>query len=713
MNQKKPETEAKKEKPSYIKPLLENIPPILQSFNQWVLWKAIWKESEQKWTKVPIDPKTLRYASSNKRETWSDFDTACKVLAKYYGKKVDGIGFVVTNKDPFVGIDCDRCVDKQAEKNSIAQPFGGYIEQINSYAEYSPSGSGIRIVAKGNLPKGHQCRNGSQIEIYSTGRFLTITGATLDGYNNLREANGELNQFYREVVSNNQTIPKNNPQPDLPEPKPQVDVSPYLSDSRIKKLWGGDISGYPSQSEADLGLCSLLAKHESDPQRVDALFRQSKLYRRKKWNKIHNSAGQTYGEMTIEKAYTGKPKAVPYCEEMAVPEPPAAKPTPESNTSLLFPYDAMTGFMGDFAKTYGEYLKPPEHFFYMANLTIFGLSVCDKLCLYSQRKPAPRFYTIILGESGDTRKSTAIEETDEFFQEFFEKGTIAVCRGAASAEGIGKIFNSTNKVLLYYDEFKVFVEKSNIKNSTLLPAVNTLFESKRYENRTAKDPIVIENALLSLLAASTVDTFSNMFKPKFLHIGFNNRLFLVPGDSDKCISLPPLIPKEKKEYLYHRLRQRLQLIDSNPEISLTKEATEKWDEFYKKWKSSKSIFKKRIDTYGLRLMPLLAINDMKTCVDLETIEKAISILDWQHNVRRIYDPIDVESRVGKMEEKIRRQLIKKSPLKKRDLQRAVNYNRGDSDIWVFDQAAVNLAKNGELEFDATNGICAALDIEGK
>ncbi|MCK4485341.1 MAG: hypothetical protein KAU38_01090, partial [Desulfobacterales bacterium] len=316
-------------------------------------------------------------------------------------------------------------------------------------------------------------------------------------------------------------------------------------------------------------------------------------------------------------------------------------------------------------------------------------------------KPAPRLYTILLGESGDTRKSTAIEETEQHFRSFIEPGSMAVCRGAASGEGIGKLLGKVSKVLLYYDELKVFVSKCGIKNSTLLMATNTLFEATRYENQTSKDPFIIEHALVSLLAASTTDTYAGLFDSKFLDIGFNNRLFLVPGDSDKCFPVPISIPDEQIHRLHGQLQNRLKLTKDVLAMSIDQDAGERWAEFYRQIKGS-SPYAKRLDTYGLRLMPLLALNDLKETVDLEVVNKVIALLEWQHQIRQAYDPIDAEGKVARMEEAIRRAFKIKSTWDVRGLQRKVHYNRHG--IWVWDSAIKNLRRNTEVHFNARNKI---------
>ncbi len=66
----------------------------------------------------------------------------------------------------------------------------------------------------------------------------------------------------------------------------------------------GDCSGYASQSEADLALCSLLAFYAGpDPARIDRLYRASALYR-DKWDEQRGEL--TYGEMTIAKVLDGR-----------------------------------------------------------------------------------------------------------------------------------------------------------------------------------------------------------------------------------------------------------------------------------------------------------------------------------------------------------------------------------------------------------------------
>jgi hypothetical protein len=66
-----------------------------------------------------------------------------------------------------------------------------------------------------------------------------------------------------------------------------------------RSLWSGRESRYPSQSEADMGLCFFLGFWTGgDPGRMDQLFRESGLYR-EKWDRRHYGNGATYGAVCI------------------------------------------------------------------------------------------------------------------------------------------------------------------------------------------------------------------------------------------------------------------------------------------------------------------------------------------------------------------------------------------------------------------------------
>jgi len=151
-------------------PVVQNIPEQLAERPQWVCWRL--EERDDKPTKVPYTPGTLRRASSTNLMTWRTFSEA---LAAYEAGEppYDGIGFVFCSADPFVGIDLDGC--RNPETGEVAPWAKKIISRVQEgYVEASPSGTGVHIIVEGVVRDGGM-RKG-RAEMYGRGRFFTITG---------------------------------------------------------------------------------------------------------------------------------------------------------------------------------------------------------------------------------------------------------------------------------------------------------------------------------------------------------------------------------------------------------------------------------------------------------------------------------------------------------------------------------------------------------
>ena len=147
------------------------VPAELKRRHQWVNWKYAW--SGKKWTKHPYNPRSGRKASSTDLMTWSTLD---EVLDAYHGGRYDGVGFVFSSADPYVGVDLDGCADP--DTGEIALWALQVIEGLGAYTEFSPSGTGVHIIARGKLSRSG--RRGP-IEMYSQERFFTVTGNLAGG----------------------------------------------------------------------------------------------------------------------------------------------------------------------------------------------------------------------------------------------------------------------------------------------------------------------------------------------------------------------------------------------------------------------------------------------------------------------------------------------------------------------------------------------------
>jgi len=368
----------------------------------------------------------------------------------------------------------------------------------------------------------------------------------------------------------------------------------------------------------------------------------------------------------------------------------AKRESPKS-VGLEFP-DIMAGFAGEFADTYSSFLEVPREFFYMGALTCLGNILADRIALKSEIASQPRFYTLLLGGSAYERKSTAVTKTVDFFKEAMNDFEISW--GINSAEGFQKLLKNGGRLLLCFDEFKAFIGKAKIENSILLPCVNTLFESNRYQAVTKEHNLLLENVYLSILAASTIDTYENTWSSQFTDIGFNNRLFIVPGTAERKFSYPEKIPESKKAGLKSALRDVLYHASVCRELDLNPKAKESYHQWYMSLAKNPSIHARRIDTYAFRFLPLLAINEKKPVVDEETVAKATRICDWELTQRKLHDPIDADNATALMEERIRRQIKTRGEMSLRNIKRNCHADRAG--IWIFETALKNLLRVREI-----------------
>ena len=294
-----------------MKPYIEGdpypaVPAELKSLRQWVVWKQ--KSRHGKLTKVPlqVDGKP---AATDDPTTWTDYRT---VVAHQH--RFDGIGVVFTENDPLCGVDLDDCLDEHRKLKPWAVPIVERLKHV-SYGEVSPSGGGIKFWTRAKLPDWINTGTNvnisdGKIEVYDKKRYFTVTGM---GKGEIREGHPEIDWLLQEYIEpkrkqqqkpaiSRKSISQNNL-------KTADEVIQHIQQSKqchkFDALMRGNITGYGSQSEADIALCSVIAFWTQENTVIDAIFRQSQLYR-DKWDQRHRTDGATYGEMTIEKALSGQ-----------------------------------------------------------------------------------------------------------------------------------------------------------------------------------------------------------------------------------------------------------------------------------------------------------------------------------------------------------------------------------------------------------------------
>lgn len=171
-------------------PALTDIPEALRSRDQWVVWRSEPREKGGKPTKVPYQAYwPERKASSNAPRTWASVEKAIETAAKH---GFDGIGYVFSPDDPFVGFDFD---DVLADDGTLADWAIAWLQELTTYVEVSPSGHGVKGIAIGKLPGGGI--NAGCVELYDQGRYFAITGRRYDSFpEQPLPLNGQIDRLY-------------------------------------------------------------------------------------------------------------------------------------------------------------------------------------------------------------------------------------------------------------------------------------------------------------------------------------------------------------------------------------------------------------------------------------------------------------------------------------------------------------------------------------
>jgi hypothetical protein len=377
---------------------------------------------------------------------------------------------------------------------------------------------------------------------------------------------------------------------------------------------------------------------------------------------------------------------------------------------IAFPEGAYLGVAADFADTFSTACESPKSYFYLSFLTCLGALVGDRVCLQGATRAPARLYTVLLGPSGISRKSTAIKLTTDFFSR--NVVGFPIVRGLGSAEGLAKTIQRRNytNCLLVFDELRTFVDKAKIEGSILLSIVNTLFDETRAENHTKGHDIELRDVHLSLLSACTLDTFANLFDANFVAIGFPNRLLLALDESKVSIPVPRDVPQDIEQALAQDLGAILYRLrpytPANPLIMrLTPEALSIWSEFYAT--IPRTVTGTRIDSIGLRLAMLMALSAHKLEIDTDVIHAAIEIAKWQLAVREEVMPVEASNAIAALEQRICKVLKSRGPLRERDIRRYVNAERVG--LWAFSTALSNLQQAGMVRYDPRRRVYAVLD----
>lgn len=266
---------------------------VLYERKQWLVWQYVQTAPDTKPKKIPCSYLTGKPASVTDEANLGTFSQVRDFINTQPKPENWGIGIAMGHG--LAGIDLDNCI---MPNQVLADTARDIVLRFNSYTEFSPSGKGMHILFTHSLTDA-ECKEllGGKLgartkdfELYLGQHYLTVTGSQF-GVENVSDCTEALKKLCADY------LPKQaqSKQAQMNFQANSFDTIDSLPDSeflriifnseyghKIKALFDGDISGYPSHSEADLALCRSFAFFtRGDYSRIDRLFRQSSLMRDK------------------------------------------------------------------------------------------------------------------------------------------------------------------------------------------------------------------------------------------------------------------------------------------------------------------------------------------------------------------------------------------------------------------------------------------------
>lgn len=250
----------------------EAIPAELRTL-PWVLWRAEPRGGDKP-AKVPyrVHEPTIR-ASSTDATTWSTFTDAIDAYSVLTVLPADprrgpvaGVGVVLTQSAHVVCVDLDRVI----EDGRLDPRAAKIVERCASWTETSPSAGGLHIFVRGSIPSAIK---GDQIEVYSTDRYIAITGHRWPGTpEGLRAAHGYLTGLHRKAHESDRS-PSVYTGPRTPAPDD-------LAGALLAKLqvWGVPVARLKRWQDGflvELIACPWGEEHTSDPGGAVVMIRAS------------------------------------------------------------------------------------------------------------------------------------------------------------------------------------------------------------------------------------------------------------------------------------------------------------------------------------------------------------------------------------------------------------------------------------------------------
>jgi hypothetical protein len=576
------------------------VPRSLQAMDNWALFRLRLDARNQRYEKAPLRCSGVN-ASSTDPSTWSPFASICNAWDR--GRSLvdpyDGAGFMLPQSGGIVVIDIDHCIDLPT---GIIEPAAlELVAAFPTYWERSPSGTGLHgwMIATKSVGKSRATTStGLKIEIYSHSRFMTVTGDKLERcLRDLTDCQAALDALCEALFPRQAEIPldRQDSIAVLSAIENDDDLIATASTAGnyqkfIDLFYHGDTSAYGGDdSAADMALiCILVFWCGRDTERVDRLFRRSKLYR-DKWNEKRGET--TYGAITIAAGMAlvtefyepGVPliaasdRRSQASTDVSAAEQSGQAPAigSQDNEPELHPLDDPTypapppptilyGPLGEFIQVIDPTTEADQYATLLESIVVIGSIIGRKAhFMIDQTAHYPNLFTVVVGRTGTGRKGTGYSLA-RWLGTIIDPEWAAtrIMNGLSSGEGLianvrdpilkrivdkntGAVtFEETDpgvpdkRLLVTETEFAAVLKISKRDGNNLSPVLRQAWDGDNLRTMTKNSPYVATNPHVSVIGHITPEELNHCLEYTEMFNGFINRYIWILSRRSKFLAEP-------------------------------------------------------------------------------------------------------------------------------------------------------------------------------
>lgn len=171
----------------------QNVPDGMKTRQQWLCYRKEYNSDKDKYDKIPKAPRWtvdgdlhVKNIGVRSDDEWTTYDEAKAFVDETQERldsdeALDGVGFVLTEDDPYVFLD----LDDHVEDGELTDLADEWLTTLDSWSEVSQSGEGLHVFVEADdfSFDGLKKRDDSVgIELYADARFAAITGDTMTEY---------------------------------------------------------------------------------------------------------------------------------------------------------------------------------------------------------------------------------------------------------------------------------------------------------------------------------------------------------------------------------------------------------------------------------------------------------------------------------------------------------------------------------------------------